>query len=83
MATVEENKVTQPTTTEEKSSAISSNEEAPAVEVGVNVSGHKQELQRNFGLWSLCGLGITSGNVWIGLGGAIVCLDRSEREGPR
>ena len=39
----------------------------------LNVSGHKQELQRNFGLISLCGLGITSGNVWIALGGTIVC----------
>lgn len=73
MATTE-NKSVQPTTTDEKSSspALSSNGDAPAIEVGVNVSGHKQELQRNFGLLSLIGLGITSGNVWIALGGAIV-----------
>ncbi|KAI4180261.1 MAG: hypothetical protein L6R41_007348 [Letrouitia leprolyta] len=72
MATTE-NKSVQPTTTDEKSSspALSSNGDAPAIEVGVNVSGHKQELQRNFGLLSLIGLGITSGNVWIALGGAI------------
>ncbi|KAL8722866.1 MAG: hypothetical protein Q9225_000699 [Loekoesia sp. 1 TL-2023] len=58
---------------EEKSSSSAPSfvGEAPSIEVGVNVSGHKQELQRNFGLLSLCGLGITSGNVWIALGGAI------------
>ena len=38
----------------------------------VNVSGHKQELERNFGLMSLCGLAITSGNTWIALGGSVV-----------
>lgn len=38
----------------------------------VNVSGHKQELERNFGLISLCGLSITSGNTWIALGGSVV-----------
>lgn len=77
MATVDE-KATQPTTTDEKSSssALSSHEDAAgSIIVGVNVSGHKQELQRNFGLWSLCGLGITSGNVWIALGGSIVSVD--------
>lgn len=40
----------------------------------INVSGHKQELQRNFGLISLCGLGITSGNTWIALGGSVVWM---------
>ncbi|KAL8798375.1 MAG: hypothetical protein Q9182_006716 [Xanthomendoza sp. 2 TL-2023] len=70
MATVED-KTTQPPATHEKSPALSSNEDASGLEVAVNVSGHKQELQRNFGLLSLCGLGITSGNVWIALGGAI------------
>ncbi|KAL9596654.1 MAG: hypothetical protein Q9219_005649 [cf. Caloplaca sp. 3 TL-2023] len=58
---------------DEKSSspALSANGETGSVEVGVNVSGHKQELQRNFGLLSLFSLGITSGNVWISLGGTI------------
>ncbi|KAL8936124.1 MAG: hypothetical protein Q9216_005091 [Gyalolechia sp. 2 TL-2023] len=72
MATVE-NHPMQPTKTDEKSfsSALSSQGEAPAFEVGVNVSGHTQELQRNFGLLSLIGLGITSGNVWFALGGSI------------
>ena len=39
-----------------------------------NASGHVQELDRNFGLWSICGLAITSGNVWISLGGTIVSI---------
>ncbi|KAL8907455.1 MAG: hypothetical protein Q9171_005841 [Xanthocarpia ochracea] len=66
-----EEKSTQPATTHEKSSVLSSSDDGPVNEVGLNVSGHKQELQRNFGLLSLCGLGITSGNVWIALGGAL------------
>lgn len=71
MATVEE-KTQQPAVTGEKSSALSVNDEALRPEVGVNVSGHKQELQRNFGFLSLCGLGLTCGNVWMALGGTIV-----------
>lgn len=38
----------------------------------VNISGHRQELHRNFGLWSVCGVGIVTGNVWAALGGSIV-----------
>ncbi|MCJ1430043.1 hypothetical protein MMC29_007958 [Sticta canariensis] len=38
----------------------------------VNISGHRQELHRNFGLWSVCGVGIVTGNVWSALGGSIV-----------
>ncbi|KAL8764289.1 MAG: hypothetical protein Q9203_007168 [Teloschistes exilis] len=71
MAMVEE-KTTQPSATEEKSPVPSFSDEAPSPELGVNVSGHKQELQRNFGLLSLCGMGLTSGNVWMALGGTIV-----------
>ena len=37
-----------------------------------NASGHKQELERNFSLLSLCAIGITTGNVWAALGGSIV-----------
>lgn len=51
------------------------NDEASASAAALNVSGHKQELQRNFNPLSLCALAITTGNVWIGLGGAIVCAD--------
>jgi choline transport protein len=39
----------------------------------INASGHRQELDRNFRLINICGLGITTGNTWIALGGSIVC----------
>lgn len=38
----------------------------------VNASGHKQELDRNFGLFSICAVGIVTGNAWAALGGSIV-----------
>jgi hypothetical protein len=38
----------------------------------INASGHRQELDRNFHLINICGLGITSGNTWIAIGGSIV-----------
>ncbi|KAF4122245.1 Amino acid permease [Geosmithia morbida] len=38
----------------------------------VNASGHVQELERNFGLVSLAGLGLTTGNVWPAIGGSIL-----------
>ncbi|KAJ5130302.1 Amino acid/polyamine transporter I [Penicillium bovifimosum] len=34
--------------------------------------GHKQELSRNFGLWSLTSLGIVIANSWAATGGTIV-----------
>ena len=37
----------------------------------LNASGHKQELERNFSLLSICAIGITTGNVWAALGGSI------------
>ncbi len=40
-------------------------------EVPINPSGHRQELDRNFSLLSLCGLAISSGNDWIALGGSV------------
>lgn len=39
----------------------------------INASGHRQELDRNFSLINICGLGVTTGNTWIALGGSIVC----------
>jgi hypothetical protein len=44
------------------------------IDVGevLNVSGHKQELDRQFSLLSICSIGITTGNVWAALGGSIV-----------
>ena len=38
----------------------------------INASGHRQELDRNFRLINICGLGITTGNTWIALGGSLV-----------
>lgn len=38
----------------------------------INVSGHKQELERNFSLLSLCAAAITTGNTWVALGGSLV-----------
>jgi len=43
-------------------------------EILINASGHRQELERNFHLINICGLGITSGNTWVALGGSIVSL---------
>ena len=39
----------------------------------INASGHHQELDRNFHLINIAGLGVTSGNTWMALGGSIVC----------
>lgn len=38
----------------------------------MNASGHVQEVDRNFGLLTLSGYGITNGNVWSVLGGTIL-----------
>lgn len=48
--------------------------ESPAEEDTVNASGHRQEFDRNFGLFNIIGLGLSSGNTWIALGGSIVRL---------
>lgn len=45
----------------------------PVPDVLVNASGHKQELERNFGLLSICAVAVTTGNTWIALGGGLVC----------
>ena len=38
-----------------------------------NDTGHKQEMERQFSLLSVCSIGISTGNVWAALGGSIVC----------
>lgn len=38
----------------------------------VNASGHTQELERNFSLLSLAGVGLVVGNVWPAVGGSIL-----------
>ena len=45
---------------------------AGAEEDLINASGHKQELERNFNLLSLCGYAITTSGAWVGLGSSIV-----------
>ena len=40
-------------------------------DMAINPSGHKQELDRNFSFLAICGLSITSGNVWVALGGSV------------
>ena len=38
----------------------------------VNVSGHVPLLEKEFNLLSACATGLTTGNTWTALGGAIV-----------
>ncbi|KAJ5042180.1 uncharacterized protein L3040_004736 [Drepanopeziza brunnea f. sp. 'multigermtubi'] len=47
------------------------NDDAPHV-LNINESGHIQELERNFSLFSICAVGIVTGNTWAALGGSIV-----------
>ena len=37
----------------------------------VNASGHSDELQRHFSIWSLCGLALTIDSAWVAAGGSI------------
>lgn len=37
----------------------------------VNASGHRDQLQRQYGLLSICGLALTIDNAWIALGGSL------------
>lgn len=34
----------------------------------VNASGHKDQLERGYGLLSICGLALTVDNAWVALG---------------
>jgi choline transport protein len=38
----------------------------------INASGHVQELDRNFNLLTLAGVGLVVGNVWPAVGGSIL-----------
>ncbi|KAL9116013.1 MAG: hypothetical protein Q9227_000381 [Pyrenula ochraceoflavens] len=47
--------------------------ESPTEKEGlINASGHVQELDRQFSLLSLAGVGLINGNVWPALGGSIL-----------
>lgn len=37
----------------------------------VNASGHQDQLERQYGLWSICGLALTIDNAWIAFGGSL------------
>lgn len=46
----------------------------------VNPSGHRDQLQRQYGLLSICGLALTIDNAWVALGGSItvsICMSRA------
>ena len=38
----------------------------------INTSGHKQELDRNLGFWSICALSVMADNAWAAGGGSLV-----------
>ena len=38
----------------------------------VNASGHKDQLQRQYGIISICGLALTIDNAWVALGGSLI-----------
>lgn len=37
----------------------------------VNASGHRDQLNRQYGLLSICGLALTIDNAWVALGGSL------------
>ena len=46
----------------------------------VNASGHRDQLKRQYGLLSICGLALTIDNAWVALGGSIaVSISKSQR----
>lgn len=69
MATASETN-TMPPSDSEKSTNSTKN--GPMQMIEVNEVGHIQELERNFSLFSICAVGIVTGNTWAALGGSIV-----------
>lgn len=37
----------------------------------VNASGHKDQLQRQYGLFAICGLALTIDSAWVAMGGSL------------
>lgn len=37
----------------------------------INAAGYHDQLQRQYGIWSLCGLALTIDNAWVAMGGSI------------
>lgn len=61
---------------EQTSSPVSISEKGTMAEhdpvlLEANETGHIQELDRNFSLFSICSVGIVTGNTWAALGGSI------------
>ena len=56
------------------SDSTSSGQVAVSIEKGelINASGHVQQLDRNFNLLTLAGVGLVVGNVWPAVGGSIL-----------
>lgn len=70
MATTPE-KATMPSSDPEKTPTMAEKSQAPQL-MEINETGHVQELERNFSLFSICSVGIVTGNTWAALGGSIV-----------
>jgi hypothetical protein len=53
---------------------LNDDETTPDVAVGelLNVSGHVQELDRNFGFWSICAISIVADDAWAAGAGSLV-----------
>ena len=51
--------------------SVEDNIEGEVEGIRVNASGHVDELQRHFGIWSLCGLALTIDNAWVAMGGSL------------
>ena len=49
----------------------------------VNASGHRDQLQRQYGLLSICGLALTIDNAWVALGAPSLFLYVSHSDGER
>jgi hypothetical protein len=49
----------------------------------VNTSGHVQELDRNFGFWSICSIGIVADDAWAAGAGSLVRSPLHFLEGQR
>ena len=61
-------------TNAEKYSPAAANDDEAGVEAEdiTTVSGHIQELDRNFGFWSICAVSNVADNAWAAGGGSLV-----------
>jgi choline transport protein len=52
----------------------------------VNASGHRDQLQRGYGLLSICGLALSVDNAWVALGTSLtiaICTSSARTNGLR